>query len=270
MNVLRGFVYLSIYQSPLSHFRIEDVSNGLLLGQGQFLGKVNLKGQNEVSAVVIEHQWRQRIRVVDRHTFPFEDLPKLGCDYLVWPILNYFSVERFEFNGGAREGLDKRNIVSVNEVVSFSAVRLVNSLFDVDNQVTSQFVRWTVAFAWESECRSCRHAWFDFDLFPHDFIFDRPFVSEESFALKFEFFGGAVEEFFEGTFAGNGQIRLVGLVSFRYRIFVHITLYFLNHLDLVAGAVQSDRVRVCGPEKHLKNFKGVSVERVAFDLARLV
>lgn len=216
---------------------------------------------------MIEHQGRKRILIVDRHALAREHLPKLWRDNLVRPILNNFAFKRFEFNSLARECFDQRNFVAVNQIVAFSSVTAVLCLFNVDNEVTGQFLGRTVSFARESQLHSCRHAWLNLDLLPHDFVFDGSCVPQQHLPLKFEFFGRAVVELFQGALAGDVQVCLVSLASFRDGLLVRVTLYLLNHLDLVPGGVQSDRMRILRPKEHLENLKRVSVEGVTLNLA---
>ena len=106
-----------------------------------------MEGENEVSSCVVQHQRGQRVIVIDRHSLAIEDFLQLGRDDLVRSILDYLSVQGRELYHRDRQCVSQRNLMSVDEVVSHSANRLVILLLDRNQKVASQSIVRGVALA---------------------------------------------------------------------------------------------------------------------------
>ena len=123
----------------------ENGTDDLLLGVGDICGKLNLEGQDEVAASVVVHQSAQRVLVVDGHALAWEDFFHLGRDDLVRVELDDLAVQGLKLYYLDRKGVDEGDLVTVDQIVAYSANRLVLFLLNRHHQIAFQSVFGMVA-----------------------------------------------------------------------------------------------------------------------------
>ena len=246
----------------------QNCNKSVLLGVREAAWELDLEFEDEVASVVIHHQWGKWVVVVYWHSFAWEDFLEFGSDDLVRSELNGFTFEGFEFYCGGSERIFKRDLVSIDKVISNTSDGFMLDLIDVYDEVSSLLICWLVTFPDEAKLSSWLHSWFNVDfLLSVHLIISALSISHGKFTVDWERFGATSHQFFQSAGHINVQVFLMCLSSICHRVLVQVTLNFVQHLDLLSFSVKSDGEWVRCSKEDLEDFEWISIEAVALDLS---
>ena len=178
----------------------QNCNKSVLLSVRETAWELDLEFEDEVASFVIHHQWGKWVVVVNWHSFTWEDFLEFGCDDLVRSELNDFTFEGLEFNCGGSECIFKRDLVSIDKVVTISSDCLVLDLIDVYDEVSSLLVCCLVTFSDEAKLSAWLHSWFNVDFFLSvHLIISALSISHGKFTVDWERFGATGHQFFQSA-----------------------------------------------------------------------
>ena len=230
--------------------------------------ELDLEFEDEIASVVIHHQWGKWVVVVYWHSFAFEDFLEFRCDDLVRSELNYFTFESLEFDCSGCESILEANLVSIHEVISDTSDAFVLDLIYMYDKVSCLLVCWLMAFPDEAKLGSWLHSWFNVDFFLSvHLIISAHSISHRKFTVDWERFGATVHQFFQSAGHIDVQVDLMCLSSVYHRVFVQVTLDFVQHLDLFSFSIKGDGEWVSRSKEDLEDLERITIEAVALDLS---
>ena len=153
--------------------------------------------------------------------------------------------------------------MTIDQVISVAPDRGMLLLIDGHEKVAWQLVVWLVSFSDKAQHSAWLHAWLDLDfLLNVDGLLSHA-ISLRDDAIEANQLSAAVEELEQGARPVDFEVSGVRVRPSSHSIFMQVAFDSLNHLDLLAGFVECDGVRVGRAKENLKHLERVTVESVA-------